>query len=188
MATKRKTAKAMAHWQSDTRQWAIDTARALALDLCHHQPPAIRPYNIGVVLNAGETIWAEVPVTFNHDSAPIPAGQHAPIAAIRPWLVTSQRLVGRLTDDFLHGYGWQDVVGVRIELAPGRESLALDIVGQPHLIWFGPGLAPMAVAAVFHLYGPAALLDHPGLEPIRNGQDWRTPPSSTPQERYALNR
>jgi hypothetical protein len=186
MTTKRKAAKAMAQWQSNTRQWATSAGRALALDLYHHQPPAIRPYSIGVLLNGGETIWAEVPVAFNYDPNPIPPGHHPPTPAIRPWLVTSHRLVSRLADDFLHDYTWQDTVGLRLQLEPGRETLALDIVGQPHLMWYGAGVAPMAVAAVFHLYGPAALLDHPGLGPLRHGQDWTTPPPPTAAQRCAL--
>jgi hypothetical protein len=80
------------------------------------------------------------------------------------------------------------MVGVRLQLAAGREALAVNVVGQPTLVWFGAGLAPMAVAAVFHLYGPAALIDHPGLEPIRNGQDWGTPTSPTAPQRHALQR
>jgi hypothetical protein len=190
MVTKRKTAKAAAQWEHDTRRWAIETARTLALDLYHHQPSAIRPYDIGVILAAGETIWAQVPVAFNHDASnyPTPPGPHVPTPAIRPWLVTSHRLVSRLGDDLLHGYAWQDMVGVRVELAAGREALAINVVGQPTLVWFGAGLAPMAVAAVFHLYGPAALIDHPGLESIRNGQDWGTSTSPTAPQRNALPR
>ena len=183
MVTKRQAAKAMAQWERTTRQWAADTGRALALDLYHHRPAAIRPYDIGVVLDAGETIWAQVPVVFNQDQpAPGPAGPHPPAPAIRPWLVTSQRVVARLGDGFLHGYRWDDMVGVRLELAPGREALVVDIVGQPSLVWSGAGLAPMAVAAVFHLYGAAALLDHPGLDPLRTGQDWAaaTPTAGQP--------
>ena len=91
-------------------------------------------------------------------------------------------MVARLGDGFLHGYRWDDMVGVRLELAPGREALVVDIVGQPSLVWSGAGLAPMAVAAVFHLYGAAALLDHPGLDPLRTGQDWAaaTPTAGQP--------
>ena len=190
MVTKRKAVKAVAQWEQDTRRWANETARALALDLYHHQPPAIRPYDIGVILGAGETIWAQVPVGFNHDPTnyPTPPGPHIPTPAIRPWLVTSHRLVSRLGDDLLHDYAWQDMVGVRLQLAAGREALAINVVGQPTLVWFGAGLAPMAVAAVFHLYGPAALIDHPGLESIRNGQDWVTPTSPTASQRQALQR
>ena len=72
---------------------------------------------------------------------------------------------------------WGTMVGLRVSLAPGVEQLAVDIDGQPALVWAGPGIAPMAVAAVFHLHGPAALLDHPGLAPLRAPADWPSPVS-----------
>ena len=67
------------------------------------------------------------------------------------------------------------MVGARVDLTPGRETVALDIEGQPALVWSGPGVAPFAVAAVFHLYGPVATIEHPGLEPLRVPGQWRGP-------------
>ena len=93
-------------------------------------------------------------------------GEHAQPAP-RSWLVTSGRVVGRLADDRLHGYRWEKAVGVRVDLTPGREVVSLDIDSDPTLIWSGPAVAPMAVAAVFHLYGPLAMIEHPGLAPLR---------------------
>ncbi|MGH9303752.1 MAG: hypothetical protein ACRDZ5_04970 [Acidimicrobiales bacterium] len=169
--SKRADAKAVARWEHDTRQWAIDTGRGLALDLYYDRDRAARPYAVGVVLDPGEKVWAEVPVRFNLDWTPpaTPGGQAQP--AIRPWLVTSGRAVGRLADGRLHGYRWESAVGVRVDLTAGRDVASLDIEGQPTLVWSGPGTAPMAVAAIFNLYGPAAMIDHPGLAPLR-AQDW----------------
>ncbi len=165
--SKRKDVKALARWEHDTRQWAIDTGRDLALDLYYDRDRVARPYGVGVVLDPGEKVWAEVPVRFNLDwSQPAkPGGQAVPV--VRPWLVTSGRVVGRLADDRLHGYRWEHAVGVRVDLTAGREIVGLDIEGQPTLIWSGPGIAPMAVAAIFHLYGPAAMIEHPGLAALR---------------------
>ena len=170
--SKRKEAKALARWEHDTRQWAIDTGRDLALDLYHDRNRAARPYGVGVVLDPDEKVWAEVPVRFNLDWTPPanPGEQATPV--IRPWLVTSGRVVGRLADDRLHGYRWESAVGVRVDLATGREVVSLDIEGQPTLVWSGPGAAPMAVAAIFHLYGPAAMIEHPGLAPLRVAPDF----------------
>jgi hypothetical protein len=81
--------------------------------------------------------------------------------------VTSARVVGRLADDRLHGYRWERAVGARVDLTPGREVVSLDIESEPTLIWTGPAVAPLAVAAVFHLYGALAMIDHPGLAPLR---------------------
>jgi hypothetical protein len=58
-------------------------------------------------------------------------------------------------------------VGARIDLTPGREFVSLDIDSEPTLTWTGPAVAPLAVAAVFHLYGPLAMIQHPGLAAVR---------------------
>ena len=181
--SRRRANKQITAWENDTRTWATNTARDLALDLYHGRPAAIRPYNVGVVLDPDEVVWAEVPVRFNLDQPPPIPGTQSPV---RSWLVTSGRVVGRLGGDRLCGYRWETMVGLRVTLAPGREQLAVDIDGQPPLVWAGPGIAPMAVVAVFHLHGPAALLDHPGLASLRAPSDWRPavslagPPTSRP--------
>jgi hypothetical protein len=165
--SKRRDAKALARWEEETRQWATATARNLALDLFYDRQTPIQPYGVGVVLDNGEEVWAELPARFNLDWAPlVKPGYHAG-PAFRSWLVTSNRVVGRLNDDRLHGYRWEIVVGARVDLAPGHEVVSLDIDSEPPLIWRGPAVAPMAVAAVFHLYGSLAMIQHPGLAPLR---------------------
>jgi hypothetical protein len=166
--SKRKDAKALARWEDEVRHWATQTGRELALDLYYDRQTAIQPYGVGVVLDAGEKVWAEVPVRFNLDWTP-PAKPSEPAQpAVRSWLVTSARVVGRLADDRLHGYRWEKTVGVRADLTPEREFVSLDIDSEPTtLTWTGPAVAPMAVAAVFHLYGPLAMIQHPGLAPLR---------------------
>lgn len=171
MNSKRKAVRERALWEDATRGWASDAARGLALDLFHGRPTAARPYGVGVVVDPGETVWSEVPVRFNRDWPTPEPGHSQPRPATRPWLVTSGRVVGRLADGHLHGYRWEKMVGLRVELSPGRETLTVDIERERSLTWSGPGLAPMAVAAVFHLYGAAALLDHPGLACLRVGGD-----------------
>jgi hypothetical protein len=118
------------------------------------------------VLDPGEKVWAEVRVRFNLDWAPTEKAGQEPQPAVRSWLVTSGRVVGRLADDRLHGYRWDSAVGVRVNLTPRSEAVSLDINDEPALLWLGPCVAPMAVAAIFHLYGPAALIEHPGLTPL----------------------
>jgi hypothetical protein len=165
--SRRKDAKALARWDDEARQWATATGRDLALDLYYNRETATLPYGVGVVLDAGENVWAEVPVRFNLDwTPPVKPGEHAQ-PAVRSWLVTTNRVVGRLADDRLHGYRWDKAVGARVDLTPGREIVSLDIDSEPTLIWTGSALAPMAVAAVFHLYGPLAMIQHPGLAAVR---------------------
>lgn len=169
--SKRKDAKAMARWEDEARQWATAKARDLVLDLYYNRQTATQPYGVGVVLDAGEKVWAEVPVMFNLDRRPlVRPGEHAQ-SYVRPWLVTSGRIVGRLGDQRLQGYRWKNAVGARIDLNPGHEVVSLDIDGEPTLTWFGPAVAPLGVAAVFLLYGAAAMIDHPGLAPLRVAVD-----------------
>jgi hypothetical protein len=87
--------------------------------------------------------------------------------AVRPWLVTSDRVVGRLADDRLYGYRWEQAVGARVDLTAGSEVVMLDIDGEPKLVWSGPAVAPLAVAAIFRFYGPIGVIEHPGLAPLR---------------------
>jgi hypothetical protein len=165
--SRRKDTKALARWDNEARQWATATGRDLALDLYHNRETAALPYGVGVVLDSGEKVWAEVPVRFNLDRPPLIKTGELAQPLVRMWLVTSSRVVGRLTDDRLHGYRWEWAVGARVDLTPGREVVSLDIDGEPTLMWSGPAVAPLAVAAVFHLYGAPAMIDHPGLAPLR---------------------
>ena len=81
--SRRKDAKALARWDDEARQWATATGRDLALDLYYNRETAARPYEVGVVLDPGEKVWAEVPVRFNLDwTPPVKAGEHD--AAGRP--------------------------------------------------------------------------------------------------------
>lgn len=81
--------------------------------------------------------------------------------------MTSSRVVGRLADQRLAYCRWGELDGVRVDLTPGREAVAVDVKGKSTLIWSGPAVAPLALAAVFHLYGPVALIEHPALGQLR---------------------
>ncbi len=35
------------------------------------------------------------------------------------------------------------------------------------MVWKGPGITPLAVVAVWHLHGPQAMIEHPGLAVLR---------------------
>jgi hypothetical protein len=165
--SRRKEAKALSRWEDEARQWATATARELALDLYYDRQTAVQPYGVGVVLDAGEKVWAEIPIRFNLDSTSIVKSCEDPQPALRSWLVTSARVVARLGDDRLHGYRWEKVVGCRVDLTPRREVVSLDLDSEPSLVWTGPAVAPLAVVAVFHIYGSLALIDHPGLVAVR---------------------
>ena len=161
---KRKQYKALIRWQNDTRQWAHQTARELVLSWVGGQMTPATPYRIGVVLDPGEQVWAECPIQFLQEIVP---GDRQPIPPVRPWLVTSDRIVGRLGDDRLYGWRWEQVVGCRLDLSAWPEFVILDLQPGSRLDWTGPGVAPLAVSAVYRLHGQQSLLDHPGLVSIR---------------------
>jgi hypothetical protein len=164
--SKRRDRKAMDRWEESTRRWAVEAARDLAIAVYQGEPFPAPPYRIGVVLGQQESAWVECPARFNLDTALSSTGPTGP-APYRPWLITSERIVGRLGDDRLYGYRWDQVFGCRLDLAEAGESLALDVDGKSPLIWKGAGVAPMAVAAVYRLHGLQGLLDHPGLSVLR---------------------
>ncbi len=169
--SKRKDAKALARWNEEARKWATAAGRDLALNLYFNQESIFRPYAVGVVLDPGEKVWAEAPIQFNLDWTTSGKAGQPMEPAVRPWLVTSDRVVGRLADDQLYGYRWERSVGARVDLTPGREFVRLDVEDEPTLIWSGPAVAPLAVATVFHLFGPIGMLEHLGLVTLRVGSE-----------------
>ena len=180
--TKRNERKALARWEDDTREWAHQTARELVLAMVGGQRVTVNPYVIGVVLDPGERVWAECPARFLEENLPLDCPTTPPI---RPWLVTSDRIVGRLGDDRLYGWRWENVRGCRVDMSASAEYVTLDLDDRSRLDWTGPGVAPFAVAAVYRLHGREALLDHPGLTSIRhmhrhNTRSRPAPPALTP--------
>lgn len=169
MTSKHKRARELSRWEAETRLWATATARDLALALHYGRYTGARPFHVGVVLDEGERVWTETPLYFSADGPTtlvgvgVAPGQPDP----RPWLVTNHRIVARLGDDRLHGWRWEHMVGCRVALTPGREAVGIDLDCQSPLVWTGPGVAPLAVATVYRLHGPLAMIEHPGLGPIR---------------------
>ena len=137
--SKRRDAKTMARWEDQARQWATATARDLAVDLYYNRETAARPYSVGVVLDPGEKVWAEVPIRFNFDLTATVSGCHDVLPAFRPWLVTSDRVVGRLASDRLQGYRWENVCGIRVDLAPGHEVIEFGYRWRTHADMGWPG-------------------------------------------------
>jgi hypothetical protein len=137
----------------------------------HNRPQPVTPYQVGVVLDSNERPLIEIPARFLNEGPPANGAPGTWRPPIRPWLITNHRIIGRLGDDKLYGWRWQHFTGCRVDLEPGREFVALDAWDGIPLSWAGPAVAPLAVAAIFRLYGPAALLDHPGLPRLRSSPD-----------------
>ncbi len=164
----RRQHKAMVRWERDTRTWGTDRARRLVLDLYHDRAVPPLPYTVGIVPWPGERPLVEAPARCSLDQ-PVPSlDSHAPPEPpISTWLATDQRITGRLRTGVLQGWGWDVLIGVRVDLTPGREWLQFDVAGLEPVVLRGPGIAPLAVVAVWTVYGPKAMLDHPGLAVLR---------------------
>lgn len=158
--SRRRQQREMAAWEAQTREWATATARQLAIDLYHQRPPGLRPYQFGVVLWPGETAWAQTAARCTLDQG----------APIRPWLITNLR-IHQLDRGHLYAWEWNWMHGLNANLETGQEAVHLQIArsrGGNQFTIYGPGVAPLAVAAVFHLHGPQALVEHPALRPLHN--------------------
>ena len=76
------------------------------------------------------------------------------------WLVTSQRIVGRLpASSEMYSIWWSGLAGVDIDLA--RDRIVLNGVNGWTGMLTGPAVAPIAIAAVAMCHGLEALLVHP---------------------------
>jgi hypothetical protein len=162
--TTRKQRKALGLREDETRQRAYHTARDLVLSIVGGQPTLAAPYGVGVVLDPGEQVWAECSVRFLQE---VVTSVEQTVPPARRWLVTSNRIVGRLGDDHLYGWRWEQMRGCRVDLSVPTELVAVDLDNGSILEWTGGGVAPLAVVAVARLYGQGALIDHPGLAAIR---------------------
>jgi hypothetical protein len=154
----------------------ISAGRRLAIDLHRGHEVPIRPYTVGLVLwkSRHEQVWGQVPARCSADTPLIvrPSQRRRrdppPQPRVTDWLITSHRIAGRFYPDALSWWEWTTIVGVQVDLMAGSEYVQLDLALPAHPVgWYGPGIAPLAVAAVYDLHGPAALLDHPGLSTLR---------------------
>ncbi len=126
-------------------------------------PLPVTAYRVGAVLEPNEKLLVEIPAQVAPDVWTI---QACGAPCVRPWLITSERILGRLGDERLAEWRWSQITGCRVDLAPGRENVSLDTRDGVVTRWEGPGVAPLAVVAVARLYGARGLLDHPGLMPL----------------------
>ena len=172
MTATSKQRRLAARHAADTRCWATHSARHLALYLAHDEHPPVTPYTVGIVLRSGEIPLVELPARCSADrtviSVLVPKKAAAPpLPPETTWLVTSERLVGRINGSVLRWWDWGVILGCQVQLTSGKEHVQLDPNGEAPVMWWGPGVAPLAVAAIYHLHGPAALLEHPGLAVLR---------------------
>jgi hypothetical protein len=88
------------------------------------------------------------------------------------WLITSQRLVGRLpASGEMYSIWWSGLAGVDIDLESDR--IVFNGVNGWIGMLRGPAGAPIAVAAVAMCHGVEALLVHPALHALRRRDPWQ---------------
>ena len=149
------------------REQATAVARQLVVALSSGTAIGPTPYSVGLVLEPGEQVWAQVPARCSADAPAKPGDETGPRRET-DWLITNQRIAGRFYEETLRWYTWAGCVGCQVDLTSGREFVSLDFPGLPGPVqWRGPGVAPLAVAAVVKLHGAHAALDHPGLAVLR---------------------
>lgn len=171
-------------------QAAHAKAVEIARDITLHSPQGTADQlAFGLVLWDGEIVWGATHATLHtwHEvtsedqvvrgRAGIFGGFHSTATAIEhhwegwtnagphDWVVTNLRLVGRHANGELWGVEWPQIAACRVDLARG--FVALDGSGWRARLT-GPEVAPIAVVAVYSAFGSAGLVQHPGLEPIRN--------------------
>ena len=142
---------------------AYADARHLALEMAGEPGPRIDTMAAGVVLQDGEiprrvlNVWVSMWL----------AGEWAPGSTAQV-LLSDRRLLVRLDSGELVSMWWDALVGFTADLTAGYVVLDFGD-GRPRSI-SGRGAAAVAVAGVARLYGTAALLTHPALEPLRQAR------------------
>lgn len=150
-----------------TTDAAMSDARELALQLAGgRQRRWIDPVRLGVVMRPDETALRVIVASFVIRLD----GQwttREPVSVV----ITSERLLVRFAAGELASLWWAGIVGVEIDV--DRGWLVLDYGdGTPRAI-LGPALHALAVATIWALYGPEALLTHPALAGVRHGGESR---------------
>lgn len=169
MRTKRKAALLVAQRLARDRAEARHDARALAIEIARGVSSApFDPMTAGVVLQAGETVYRQLPIWIRVQND----GRWAE-ASFVDVIVTDMRLLCRFATGRLSSLWWNGIVGLEVDLA--AEHIILDFGdGQPVNL-SGPLVAPVAVVGIASVYGTEAMLTHPGLARIRTHEHREQP-------------
>ncbi len=161
----RKVLRETARWERKNRPVAIEQARRLAMALYHGKAIETPPFQLGLAFGPGETLWVETWARCSLDRHPWAALDPSRLA-LSCWAITNRRLVGRLSSGLHTGWTWDQIGAYQADLTRGGEYASVVVDGRPTL-FYGPGVAPLAVALVWQLHGAVALLQHPGLAALR---------------------
>lgn len=169
------------------RRDAAEEARAVVAMLSAGGYDPVAHLDVGVVLKPGEAAWAQAQArlaTWETQAVQVAAsrvrwgGRRVDSTARKvvasgwqdhgdiDWLITSLRLVGRTRPDGeLISIWWSGLAGAQVDLAGDAVHLDGSNGWRGHLT--GPGVAPIAVAAVAACHGAGSLAVHPGLGRLR---------------------
>lgn len=161
-----KAVREVAKWERRNRAVAVEQARRLAMSLYHGTAIEARSYTLGLALGPGEVVWAETWARCSFDRSPAASTDPAYLP-LSCWAATNRRLVGRLSTGVLTGWVWEELLAYRVDLTNGREWAQIDPKDRPPVVWYGPGVAPLAVILTAQVHGVPALLEHPGLAALR---------------------
>jgi hypothetical protein len=179
-------------------QIATLQARELARAIIEGRPDPTAHLAAGVILQPGEDAWLRVQARLavrttqpawtastqvswlgrraSHITRETTMGQWQNRGEI-DWLITSQRIVGRLpTTTEMISVWWSGLAGVEINLK--RDRVVLNGVNEWTGMLTGRAVAPVAVAAIAMCHGFEALLVHPAL-----GELWTRGPTQPPWAR-----
>jgi hypothetical protein len=92
------------------------------------------------------------------------------------WLITSQRIVGRLpASSEMISVWWSGLAGVKLDL--DQDRIILNGVNGWTGMLVGPAIAPIGVAAVAMCHGCEAVFTHPSLVAVRASAVWDLTPA-----------
>jgi hypothetical protein len=183
MTKKRRAVRAMRAWETSTRACAHQHARVLAVAIAAGTAAGPQPYDLGIVLDAGERVWHRCLAAYQWRATETWVEQHMTHGGYRStarevtatrtyrlgmtdWLITNQRLAARTRDGSTVSIHWDAITGVTVDLA--AERVILDGTNGYHGEFLGPAVAPIGVAAIAACHGKNALLDHPALSALRS--------------------
>jgi hypothetical protein len=177
----RKQRKDLKKWTEHVRSSAWADARQLAIDLGRGFPGERPLGDIGVVLAPREIVWRQTIAAYSALSTvthtewretPWRTGRSYTVErrtwqdwGQASWWISNHRIVGRLQRGDLVTLAWNGVLGCQVDL--DRERILFDGPGGSRYALTGPGSPVIAVAAVAHLHGVAALIGHPALDMLR---------------------
>jgi hypothetical protein len=160
--TKQKAALLVEQRLARDRTEAYHDARALAIELARGvSSPPFDAMTAGVVLQAGETVYRQLPIWIRVQDD----GRWAEASAADV-LVSDRRLLCRFATGRLSSLWWSGVVGMHIDLA--TEHIVLDYGDGQSVNLSGAPVPSVAVVGITSVYGAEAMLTHPALASLRS--------------------